>query len=319
MQVSVLALGCWPFAGGEFWGEQNTADAFATVQSALDAGINFFDTAYAYEEGESERILGQALRHRRSEAIIATKLGGSHTRPDLLREACRRSLSNLNVDCIDLYQIHWPDWTVPARETVDALQELRNLGWIRYFSVCNYGVRDFNEICSLAQVPSNQLPYSLLWRVIEPEILPMCRERKAGVICYSPLMQGILTGRYSGPEEVPEGLARTRLFSSSRSHADHGEAGCEELVFQAVAAIGKIADEESLSMAELALAWVLHQPGVACALVGARNPQELALNLPSLNVSLSEEVQRRLTKVTEPLRRQLGCNPDMWESDSRMR
>ena len=319
LNISVLALGCWPFAGGSVWGPQNQEDAHATVQAALDAGINFFDTAYAYEAGASERVLGAALGCRRDEAIIATKLGGSQTRPDLIRGACRRSLDGLKIDSIDLYQIHWPSWSVPVNETVDALQELRNLGWIKYFSVCNYGEKDFTDISALAYVPSNQLPYSLMWRVIEQEILPLCLESQTGIICYSPLMQGILTGRYMSADDVPEGLARTRLFSTDRTQAVHGEPGCETAVFEALGEIGRIADRHLLHMAQLSLAWVLQQPGVASILIGARSPKELERNLPALDIALSTEVQQELKEVTGPILDHLGTNPDMWEGQSRIR
>ncbi len=319
LTVSVLALGCWPFAGGSVWGPQNRADAFATVQAALDAGINLFDTAHAYEAGESERVLGAALGHRRDEAIIATKLAGTQTRPDRIRDACRRSLDSLNVDCIDLYQIHWPAWSVPFQESVDALQELRNLGWIRFFSVCNYGVQDLTDMVTRATIPANQLPYSLLWRVIERDILPQCRQQRTGIICYSPLMQGILTGRYKSADEVPAGLARTRLFAGHRPQAHHGEPGCETAVFAAVSAIRKMADRLSCSMAELALAWVLHQPGVASVLIGARSPKELAWNLPALDLTLSATVQQALRDTTAAVRDYLGTNPDMWQAQNRIR
>lgn len=319
LHVSRLALGCWPFAGGAVWGAQKREEAFATVQAALDTGINFFDTAYAYEAGESERVLGAALGPRRDEAVIATKLAGAQTRPDLIRDACRRSLDSLDTDCIDLYQIHWPSWSVPVQESVDALQELRNLGWIRYFAVCNYGTRDLADLAALATIPSNQLPYNLLWRVIEGDILPQCRKHQIGVVCYSPLMQGILTGRYPSADAVPAGLARTRIFAGARPRSHHGEPGCETAVFAAVAAIQKIADRLSLRMAELALAWILHQPGVASVLVGARSPQELYWNLPALDVTLSAEVRQELQHVTAPVRDYLGTNPDMWNAPSRMR
>lgn len=319
LEVSVFALGCWPFAGGSVWGMQRKEDSIATVHAALDTGINFFDTALAYEDGESERVLGEALKSRRHEAIIATKLGGAQTHPDRIRQACQRSLEHLQTDCIDLYQIHWPSWDVPASESVAVLQELRTLGWIRHFAVCNYGARDFAAISALAPVPSNQLPYSLLWRVIERDIQPLCQAQGTGLICYSPLMQGLLTGRYGTADEVPAGLARTRLYAGHREFAEHGEAGCEDLVFAAVAGIRDLAAELGLSMAILSLAWVLQQPGVSSILVGARKPEELAWNLPVLDVHLSVDILQRLDQITQPVKEYLGTNPDMWMGQSRMR
>lgn len=319
LRVSALALGCWPFAGGSVWGAQRKEDSLATVRAALDRGINFFDTAYAYEAGASERVLGEALKPHRPSVVIATKLGGSEAHPDRIRAACRRSLRNLQIDCIDLYQIHWPAWDIPVSDAVGALQELRTLGWIRHFAVCNYGPRDFSALAALTAVPSNQLPYSLLARTIEREILPLCRAQGTGVIGYSPLAQGLLTGRYASADAVPAGLARTRHFAGRRPQARHDEAGCETEVFAALQAIRAIADDMGLSMAVLALAWLLQQPGVASLLIGARTPTELARNLPALEVPLSRDVAERLDVATRPVKARLGSNVDLWMAASRIR
>src|SRR3954470_8653850 len=131
LKVSAYALGCWPFAGGSFWGEQDDAISIATVHAALDAGINFFDTAEAYESGTSERVLGQALVGRRDKAIIATKVAPNHLNADAVVAACEQSLRYLQTDYIDLYLIHWPNWKVPLTETVGALEKLKEQGKIR--------------------------------------------------------------------------------------------------------------------------------------------------------------------------------------------
>lgn len=319
LRVSVFALGCWPFMGGDVWGHQKLEDSLATVDAALEAGINVFDTALGYGDGDSERVLGQALQGRRQQAIIATKLGGAQTHPDRIRQTCQASLANLQTDYIDLYQIHWPSWSIPVADTVGALQELKTLGWIRHFAVCNYGPQDFAAICEQASIPSNQLPYSLLWRAIEHQIQPLCEARQAGIICYSPLMQGLLTGRYSAAEEVPPGLARTRLYARSRPLAEHNDPGCEKLVMDVLRDIRDIADNLELSMATLSLAWVLQQPGVAAILVGARTPAELAWNLPVLDARIPDDALAALDRVTQPVKDYLGTNPDMWFSRSRMR
>ncbi len=319
LKVSEFALGCWPFTGGEFWGEQNLEDSLATVHAALDAGINFFDTALGYGEGESERVLGQALRGRRQEAIIATKLGGQQLHPDNIRQACQTSLTNLQTDYIDLYQIHWPNWAIPIEDTAGALQELKTLGWIQHFAVCNFGPQDFMELALHASVPTNQLPYSLLWRVIEHQIQPLCRQHGTGIICYSPLMQGLLTGRYSSLAEVPDGLARTRLYARNRALAEHNDPGCENLIMDVLKDIKDIAVQMEQSMATLSLRWVMQQPGVATILVGARTPGELLDNLPALTTSMPESVMAELDQLTRPVMDYLGLNPDMWFSPGRMR
>lgn len=317
IDVSVIALGCWPFAGGDVWGEQDDNVSIATVHAALDAGITFFDTAEGY--GRSESVLGQGLKGRRDEAIIASKVGGGHLSSDDLPKACEKSLKNLQTDHIDLYQIHWPNHNVPIAETVSALERLREQGKIRAIGVCNFAPQDLQDLLSVGTIVTNQLPYSLLWRVIEREIQPACLANDIGLICYSPLMQGLLTGRYACADEVPDGLSRTRLYSGDRPMAKHGEPGCETEVFEALTKISTIADEVGATLAEVALAWVRQQPGVTALLVGARNPEEIQWNLPSVDLTLSKDIITRLSATTETVKDKLGNNPDMWMSESRMR
>lgn len=319
IDVSVIALGCWPFAGGQYWGDQDDAASIATVHAALDAGINFFDTAEGYEAGHSERVLGRGLLGRRNEAIIATKVSPNHLRPDEVMAACEESLRNLQTDYIDLYQIHWPNHDVPLVDTVGALHRLKEQGKIRAIGVSNFAVQDFSEMLALSECETNQLPYSLLWRVIEREVQPICVEHSVGIICYSPLAQGLLTGRYKAADEVPDGLAQTRWYNSNRIKAQHGEPGCEAEVFAAVEQIRKIAAELGHPMANVALAWVKQQAAVTSFLVGARNPDELSWNLPVVDLTLSDDVIKRLSAATEPVKEKLGNNPDMWMVPSRMR
>lgn len=319
LNVSTYALGCWSFAGGRYWGNQDESLSIATVNAALDAGINFFDTAEAYETGTSERVLGKALRGQRHKAIIATKVAANHLAAADVVAVCEESLRNLQTDTIDLYLIHWPNWNVPLAETVGALQQLKSQGKIREIGVCNFGVQDLTEMLELYPIVTNQLPYNLLWRVIERQILPVCLAHDVGLMCYSPLAQGLLTGRYATASEVPDGLARTRHYSSHRAESVHGEAGTEAEVFAALAEIKRIATDLGQPMAAVALAWLRQQPGVATILVGARSPEELQWNLPALDLQLTPDVLQELNRVTEPVKEKLGDNPDMWFVPSRMR
>jgi aryl-alcohol dehydrogenase-like predicted oxidoreductase len=160
LNVSTYALGCWPFAGGRVWGEQDDEVSIATVHAALDAGINLFDTAEAYETGASERVLGRALLGKRDQAIIATKVAANHlAAPDVIA-ACEESLRNLQTDYIDLYLIHWPNWNTPLSETVGALEQLKRQGKIREIGVCNFGVQDLTEMLNLYPIVTDQLPYN---------------------------------------------------------------------------------------------------------------------------------------------------------------
>lgn len=319
LRVSTYALGCWSFAGGQYWGDQDEQLSIDTVAAALDAGINFFDTAEGYGAGDSERVLGKALVGKRDRAIIATKVSANHLAAADIITACEGSLRNLQTDYLDLYLIHWPNWEVPLTESVAALEKLQQAGKIRAIGVCNFGVQDLSEILTLHPIVTDQLPYNLLWRVIEDKILPVCQNNRVGLMCYSPLAQGLLTGRYATPDDVPDGLARTRLYSGTRQYSVHGEAGAEPEVFAALAAIKRIAADLGEPMAAVALAWLRQQPGVATILVGARSPQELHLNLPALNLHLPPDVIQALNAATSAVKAKLGNNPDMWFVPSRMR
>lgn len=319
MSVSVIALGCWAFAGGQYWGDQDDQASIDTVHAALAAGINFFDTAEGYEDGASERVLGRALRGRRGEAIVATKASASNLRPDDLMTACERSLQNLQMDYVDLYQIHWPNHEVPLADTVGALERLREQGKVRAIGVSNFAARDLADLVAMAHVETDQLPYSLLWRVLEHEIQPLLVEHGIGIICYSSLAQGLLTGRYKTADEVPEALTQSRWYSSERPLATHGEPGVEDEVFASLDNLRVLAAEAGMSMATAALAWLKAQPAVTTVLVGARNPDELTWNCSASEQTLSPEMLSRLAAATAPVKAKLGRNTDMWAVPSRMR
>ena len=317
IDVSVIALGCWPFSGGNVWGHQEDAESIATVHAALDSGINFFDTAEGYEN--SEAVLGRGLEGRRHEAVVATKVSSGHLTREGIERSCEQSLEKLRTDYIDLYQIHWPSRSIPLDETTAALEDLKQQGKVRAIGVCNFGVEDLTDLLEITKCETNQLPYSLLWRVIEREIQPLCVSEKVGLICYSPLMQGLLTGRYARVEEVPDGIARTRLYSSDRAMADHNEPGCEDEVFASLQHIKSLSEDVGQPMSVVCLAWARQQVGVNSLLVGARSPVELHLNLPSVALELSKQVIEELNSYTLGVKEYLGSYPDMWMSDSRMR
>ena len=319
IEVSVMALGCWPFAGGAVWGDQDDDISIATVDAALEAGINFFDTAEGYEKGHSERVLGRGLEGRREKAVIATKVGANHLSPEGIVSACEESLKNLKTDYIDLYQIHWPNHDIPIETTWHALEGLLTDGKVRALGVSNFAIGDLSDLIEVGRPETNQMPYGLLWRALEFEILARCREQAIGLICYSPLAQGLLTGRYLTADEVPDGLARSRWYSSTRPMANHDESGCEEAVFRAIAGIREVSRKVAAPMASVALAWVRQQRGVTSFLVGARNPQELKRNLPTLSLELDAVTTAELERLTQPVKDAIGRNPDMWMSNSRMR
>jgi myo-inositol catabolism protein IolS len=319
IEVSAVAMGCWAIAGDTIWGPQDEADSIATIHAALDVGVNFFDTAEGYGNGYSEEVLGRALKGCRHEAVIATKVSRRNLAPDDVLQACEGSLRRLQTDVIDLYQIHWPSRTIPLDETVAALQKLHDQGKVRAIGVCNFGVQGLSDLLEIGWGETNQLPYSLLWRAIEYGIQSQCIEEGVGILCYSPLMQGLLTGKYDSPDEVPEGRARTRLFSGDRPGSRHGESGCEAEAFAAIEEIGRIGEEIGRPMAEVAVAWLLHRPGVTSVIAGARQPDQIRQTARTADLTLSSEVVGRLAEATDEVKRILGPNPDMWQAESRFR
>jgi aryl-alcohol dehydrogenase-like predicted oxidoreductase len=319
LNVSVICQGTWSVATKDvFWDNQDRGDSLAAIRAGLDAGVNFFDTAPAYGNGEAEEILGEALGSRRREVVVATKVAPSELEPDKLRQSCERSLRALRSDYIDLYQIHWPSKTLPLEPTWRTLEALQREGKIRHIGVSNFGKSFFGEMLQLGRAESNQLPYSLLWRAVEFDIQPLCVANAMSILCYSPLGQGLLTGKFPTADEVPEKRARTRLFSSSRKMTRHGEAGCEQETFATLAEIKRMADEIGQPMGRVALAWLLAQPGVASAVVGARNAAQAVEISTAAELRLDAGVIARLSAVTESLKQKLGSNADPWEHVSRM-
>ena len=320
LEVSEIGLGTWGISGDVIWGPQDRTKAIRAIHAALDAGINFFDTAEAYGEGTSETLLGEALKGKRQKAVIATKVSPEHLTYDGVIKSCERSLQRLRTDYIDLYQIHWPNRNVPLEETVAAFDRLLEEGKVREFGVCNFGVQDLEALLHLGvRCVSDQLPYSLLWRAVEYEILPFCISHGIGVLCYSPLVHGLLTGKYATADDVPVTLARTRHFSKERPMTRHGEDGCERETFETIQSIRMVCQKAGISMTMGAIAWLLSKEGVTSVLVGGRSPEQVTANVKASDLELRPEVVKELDEVTESLKSRLGPNPDMWESESRIK
>lgn len=319
LNVSAVCQGTWSVATKDvFWDGQDRTDSLAAIWAGLDTGVNFFDTAPAYGNGEAEEILGEALGSHRREVIVATKVAPTELESDKLRLSCERSLRALRTDYIDLYQIHWPSKTLPLEPAWRTLEALRREGKIRYLGVSNFGASFLGELLQFGRAESNQLPYSLLWRAVEFEIQPLCAANDIGILCYSPLAQGLLTGKFSTADEAPEKRARTRLFSSARKMTRHGEPGCEAETFAVLAEIRALAGQHGIAMGHLALAWLLCQQGVTSVVVGARNAAQAADNAAVADLTLDDELLMRLSQITEPVKQIIGCNADPWEHVSRM-
>ena len=319
LQVSAISLGCWALAGDAVWGAQDEHDAVAAINAAMDCGINLFDTAEAYGDGRSEELVGRTLAGRRHEVLIGTKVLPTHQRPEDLRASCEASLRRLQTDYVDIYYLHWPNWQLPVAETVGTLQQLQQEGKVRVVGVSNYGRRDLTELLAAGRPEVNQLCYSLLWRAIEDEIVPTCVENEVGIACYSPLAQGLLTGKFASADQVPDGRARTRHFRGTRPQARHGEAGAEAETFAAIARIRTLCEEAGVPMAQAAVAWLLARPGVAMVIAGGRSEAQVRANAAAADLHLPSELMTALTAATDELKAKLGPNPDMWQAQSRIR
>lgn len=320
LKVSAICMGCWALAGGQLWGDQDEQEAIDALHTALDVGVNFFDTAEGYGNGDSEIILGKAFKDRRDRAIIATKVSESHMRPVDLRKACEGSLQRLQTDYIDVYYLHWPSREVPFVETLAEMNRLKEEGKIRYVGCSNFGKQDLTRFLELQHVEVNQLAYNLLFRAIEYEIVPFCLEYEVSIAPYSPLLHGILTGKFGTIEDIPDERARTRHFSTEhRPMTRHGGPGAEAETARAIARIREICAGAGLEMTNVALAWLLAQPGVTTVIAGARSPEQIRTNAAVAEIALPADVEQALTKATEGLKAAFGTNADMWENETNSR
>ncbi len=320
LEVSTLCMGCWAIAGDRVWGAQDKQTAIAALHTAVDVGVNFFDSAEAYGAGRSEELLGEAFKGMRDDVIIATKASQDHARPADLRQACEDSLRRLQTDYIDLYYLHWPNWDVPFEETLGEMARLKEEGKVRFAGCSNFGRRDLEAILKIQHIEVNQLAYNLLFRSIELEIVPTCLAHDVSVAPYSPLLHGILTGKFATVDDIPDERARTRHFSSERRPMTrHGGPGAEDLTATALNRIREICNSADLPMTNVALAWLLAQPAVTTVVAGARSPEQITSNVKAVELRLSNDIVRALTEATDPLKAAFGTNADMWENEQNIR
>jgi aryl-alcohol dehydrogenase-like predicted oxidoreductase len=319
IRISEMILGCWALGGGYTWGDQEEADSIATVHAALDLGITTFDTAEFYGGGRSEEVLGKALQDRRNSAVIATKVWVENMTREGIVTACEGSLKRLRTDHIDMYLIHWPNRDVELQETLEAMLSLERSGKVRSIGVCNFGVGDLADAFTVTRPAVDQLPYSLLFRAVEFEVLEDCRKREVPVLAYSALAQGLLTGKFTSADDVDDERARIRFYSKDRPGTVHDEPGYEQLIFQALPRIRSICEAAGVSMAHAAILWLLQRPAVQAVLVGARTPDQIRKNAEVFNFVLPEPIVQELAEVTDPLKTAMGTNPDMWRTASRFR
>ncbi len=309
IEASTIAIGTWAI-GGWMWGGTDEQDSIDAIRAGLDAGANFIDTAPAYGLGLSEEIVGRAIADRREDVVLATKCGlvwdtdsGEHFAdqadkslhlylgPESVREEVEASLRRLNTDYIDLYQTHWQDPTTPVRDTMKTLLELKEEGKIRAIGVSNATVEDMQEYRQVGPLDCDQEEYSMIDRELEEGNLPYCSENDIAVLAYSPLARGMLTGKMTPDREFPEG--------DQRRHRDRFSVENRRRVGRMLDEMKPIAEDYDLTLAQLAIAWTIEQPGLTHALVGMRNPQQARENVRAGAVELSDVDLDRLDDIIE--------------------
>jgi len=304
--VSELCFGTMTFGGKGFWeviGQQPQEAANKLVAGVLDAGVNFFDTADVYSEGESEKILGKALKQRRTDVVLATKvhgrMGPGANEAGLSRrhimQAVEDSLMRLGTDYIDLYQIHGFDHLTPLEETLRALDDLVHSGKVRYIGCSNLAAWQLmkslwiSEKYNLHRFETLQAYYTVAGRDLERELVPLMRDQHMGLLVWSPLAGGLLSGKFHREGEGPENARRARFDFPPID---------KERAFNTLDVMREIAADRGVSVAQIALSWLLHQPVVTSVIIGAKNNEQLQDNLSAPEIKLCDEELDRLDKVS---------------------
>ena len=307
IKISPIIMGTWQ-AGKDMWVGIDDRESTKAIRAAYDAGITTFDTAEVYGNGHSEKIVGNALQDVRDKVVIATKVFSNHLEYRQVMDACHRSLKNLNTDYIDLYQIHWPPGSfgakpVPLEDTMRALRELKSKDKIRAIGVSNFSRSQLEEAAKSGRIDSLQPPYSLFWRKVETDALPYCLKNNITLLAYSSMAQGLLTGKFGPDHKFAKGDHRykNKLFQPDNY----------ERVQKALEKLRPIAHANHITLGQLALAWIISQPGI-CAIAGARNAEQAAQNAAAANVRLSREDLAAVNEIGKTVTDPLDDDPVMW-------
>ena len=294
LKLTTVGLGTWAMGGPwQFgWGPQDDGEAIAAVLEALDRGINWIDTAPIYGLGHSEELVGKALKQAGVRPFIATKCGLlwnekkqkiSCLKKESIREECHQSLKRLGIETIDLYQIHWPEPDEDVEQAWEEMTKLAEEGKVRYIGVSNFNIDRIKRVQKIAPVASLQPPYSMLHREVEDELLSYCARNNIGVVAYSPMQRGLLTGKFSA-----ERLAGLPLDDHRRRNPDFQEPQFSATL-ELVERLRDISERNGKTLAQLAISWVLAKSEITAAIVGVRKPDQIAETSAASDWNLSEE------------------------------
>jgi aryl-alcohol dehydrogenase-like predicted oxidoreductase len=292
--VSAIGFGAMSFAG--VYGESDDSESETTLQRALDLGINLVDTANIYGDGRSEEIIGRVIEGRRSEVVLATKFGGGGGaglgKPERIGGFLDASLARLRTDYVDLYYLHRVDPTTPIEETVGGMAELVRAGKVRYLGLSEAAAGTIRRAHATHPIAALQTEYSLFSRDVEADVLPTTRELGIGFVAYSPLGRGLLTGRYMRNDDLPPEDWRRSVPRFQGDNLDRNG----RIVLQ----LQELAEQRGITVAQLALAWLLHQSDDVVPIPGTRRRENLEANAAAADVVLSDDDLRRLDEIASP-------------------
>ncbi len=292
LQLTSIGFGAWAIGGGDWqyaWGHQEDQDSIDAIHRALDAGVNWIDTAAVYGLGHSEEVVAKALKTASAKPYVFTKCGMVWDAQRQITQSLKHirrevedSLRRLQVDVIDLYQIHWPVPDAEVEEGWTAMAELQQQGKVRYIGASNFNVNQMERALKIAPITSLQPPYSMINRSVEPEILPFCKQNGIGVINYSPMQSGLLTGAMTKErvQQMPDDDFRKKAKNFQEPQLSRN--------LELAALLGEIGKRHSVSAGVVAIAWTLHNPAVTAAIVGGRSAKQVDGVLPAASFRLSE-------------------------------
>ena len=301
--LSEIGLGTWAI-GGPWdwgWGAQDDQESIRTIHKALDLGINWIDTAAVYGLGHAEEVIAKALGDLREEIYLATKCGliwdsrgrvRNDNRPESIFREAEVSLRRLNTDYIDLYQIHWPDPNTPVEDSWEAMLRLQEQGKVRYIGVSNFDVPLLEKCNAIAHVTSLQPPYNLIRREIEEDILPWCKVHQTGLVVYSPMQSGLLTGKFD-PSRLAKDDWRRKSPFFREPQLGKGLRLVEELK--------PIAEKYGKTLSQFSIAWVLMNRTVTSAIVGARHPEQVEEIAGGAGWKIKQEDMKRIEQISEEI------------------
>ena len=311
VEVSVIGLGTWPM-GGEWWGAADDAESIRTIHQALELGVTLIDTAEGYAGGHAEEVLGQALAGQRDRAVIADKVAPNHLEPAQIRAAFEASCQRLQTDYIDVYFIHWPNIDLPIGPAMEELERLRSEGKIRAIGVSNFTSAEMDEARQWGQIDVLQPPYNMFWRFVEQDQVPYCLEHSIGIMNYSSLAQGLLTGALSEATTFADGDKRPTTVLFQPEHYRRCLAVVEQL--------RPIATRYGKSVPQLAINWLVGRPGVSAGLLGARTVAEIEENAGGVGWSLDPADLAEADALARAVFERLPAYPDMfhiWQMPAR--